>query len=70
VQKIKQLKTMISNDTILSVDGGIGMETIAETANAGANYFVVGSAIFNQTDYSTAVRELAQKARSDSASFT
>ncbi|MCH9790645.1 MAG: ribulose-phosphate 3-epimerase, partial [Planctomycetes bacterium] len=70
LQKIRQLKAMISDDTILSVDGGIGMETIAETASAGANYFVVGSAIFNQTDYSTAVRELAQKARSDSASFT
>ncbi|WP_298859694.1 ribulose-phosphate 3-epimerase [uncultured Gimesia sp.] len=70
LQKIKQLKAMISDDTILSVDGGIGMETIAGTASAGANYFVVGSAIFNQTDYSTAVRELAQKARSESASFT
>ncbi len=70
VQKIKQLKTMISDDTILSVDGGIGMETIAETANAGANYFVVGSAIFNQNDYSIAVRELAQKAKSETASFT
>ena len=70
VQKIKQLKTMISNDTILSVDGGIGMETIAETASAGANYFVVGSALFSQTDYSIAVRELVQKARSETASFT
>ncbi|MFH1304261.1 MAG: ribulose-phosphate 3-epimerase [Planctomycetota bacterium] len=70
VQKIKQLKTMISSNTILSVDGGIGMETIAETAQAGANYFVVGSALFSQADYSTAVRELVQKARSEIASFT
>jgi len=70
VQKIRQLKTMISNDTILSVDGGIGMETIAETASAGANYFVVGIALFSQTDYSIAVRELVQKARSETASFT
>tara|TARA_R110002111_G_scaffold262289_1_gene337805 strand:- start:87548 stop:88252 length:705 start_codon:yes stop_codon:yes gene_type:complete len=70
VQKIKQLKTMISSNTILSVDGGIGMETIAETAQAGANYFVVGSALFSQADYSIAVRELVQKARSETASFT
>mgnify|MGYP002632905288 FL=1 len=70
VQKIKQLKTMISSNTILSVDGGIGMETIAETAQAGANYFVVGSALFSQADYSTAVRELVEKARSETASFT
>jgi len=70
VQKIKQLKSMISDNTILSVDGGIGMETIAKTACAGANYFVVGSAIFSQTDYSIAVSELVQKARSETASFT
>lgn len=70
VQKIRQLKSMISENTILSVDGGIGIETIAETARAGANYFVVGSAIFSQTDYSMAVRELVQKARSETASFT
>lgn len=68
--KIKQLKTMISQETILSVDGGIGMETIADAAAAGANYFVVGSALFNQADYSIAVSELVEKARSQSASFT
>lgn len=70
LEKIKQLKTMISEDTLLSVDGGIGMDTIAETARAGANYFVVGSAIFNQSDYTIAVRELVQKARNETASFT
>lgn len=70
LEKIKQLKSMIPEETILSVDGGIAMDTIADTAAAGANYFVVGSALFNQADYSTAVSELAQKARSQSASFT
>ncbi|QDU09114.1 ribulose-phosphate 3-epimerase [Gimesia aquarii] len=70
LQKIKQLKKLISEETILSVDGGIGIDTIAETARAGANYFVVGSAIFNQSDYSIAVSELVQKARNETASFT
>ena len=70
LEKIKQLKSMIPEETILSVDGGIAMDTIADTAAAGANYFVVGSALFNQADYSTAVSELAEKARSQSASFT
>ncbi|MCA9014573.1 MAG: ribulose-phosphate 3-epimerase [Planctomycetaceae bacterium] len=68
--KIKQLKTMISKNTILSVDGGIGNDTITEAAAAGANYFVVGSALFSQADYSIAVSELVQKARSQTASFT
>ena len=70
LDKIKQLKSMIPADTILSVDGGIAMDTIAETAGAGANYFVVGSAIFDQADYSTAVSELAAKARNQAASST
>lgn len=70
IQKIKQLKSMIPADTILSVDGGIALDTIAETAGAGANYFVVGSAIFDQADYSTAVSELAAKAGSQTASST
>ncbi len=70
LQKIKKINTMISKDTILAVDGGIGIDTITETALAGANYFVVGSAIFNEADYSSAVRELVQKARSETASFT
>lgn len=69
-EKIKQLKSMISAETILSVDGGIDLSTIGAAAQAGANYFVVGSAIFNQSDYSTAVSELVQKARSQTASFT
>ncbi|QDV16595.1 Ribulose-phosphate 3-epimerase [Gimesia panareensis] len=69
-EKIRQLKSMISADTILSVDGGIDTSTIGEAAQAGANYFVVGSAIFSQSDYSTAVSELARIARDQTASLT
>lgn len=70
IEKIKQLRSMIPKNTILGVDGGIGIDTITDVALAGANYFVVGSAIFNQADYSIAVRELVQRARSETASFT
>lgn len=68
--KIKQLKKMAAKETILSVDGGVGMETIAEAAAAGANYFVVGSALFSQADYSIAVNDLVEKAKSQTASLT
>jgi ribulose-phosphate 3-epimerase len=69
-EKIRQLKSMISPETILSVDGGIDKSTIGEAAQAGANYFVVGSAIFSESDYSTAVSNLARQARSQAASLT
>lgn len=69
-ERIRQLKSMISPETILSVDGGVDPGTIGAAARAGANYFVVGSAIFSQSDYSNAVSELATQARSQMASLT
>ena len=62
VERLRQARQMISEDTILSVDGGIGLKTIAACAEAGTNLFVVGSAIFDQSDYSVAVEELTQLA--------
>ena len=62
VERLRQARQMISDDTILSVDGGIGLKTIAACAEAGTNLFVVGSAIFDQSDYSVAVEELTRLA--------
>lgn len=42
-------------ELILSIDGGIGPNTIAEAANAGASVFVAGSAVFNHDDYADAI---------------
>jgi ribulose-phosphate 3-epimerase len=62
LEKLKELKTLVSAGTLLSVDGGIGPETIAQTAKAGAQLFVVGSALFDHDDYSTAMKDLTRKA--------
>lgn len=58
LEKLRQLRSRVSDEVILSVDGGIGPKTIAETARAGANLFVVGSAIFDARDYGEALREM------------
>ena len=42
--------------TLLSVDGGIEHETVAETAQAGATVFVVGSAIFDESSSTARLR--------------
>ena len=39
----------------LEVDGGIKVENIASVANAGADTFVAGSAIFNEPDYAQVI---------------
>lgn len=48
---------------ILEVDGGVNLETIGECVRAGARWLVVGSAIFRQDDYSTAIRSLQEQAQ-------
>lgn len=44
------------------VDGGIGTGTIATVAEAGANMFVTGAAIFRTDDYGAAFRNLRELA--------
>lgn len=42
----------------LEVDGGVGIGNIRAIAEAGADTFVAGSAIFNAPDYATAIAEM------------
>jgi ribulose-phosphate 3-epimerase len=45
-------------DIRLEVDGGVKANNIAEIAEAGADMFVAGSAIFSQPDYKVAIDEM------------
>ena len=45
-------------DIWLQVDGGISLETIARAAQAGADTFVAGSAIYKSPDPAAVCREL------------
>ena len=58
--KLKELRKLTPPDRLLAVDGGIGPATIADCAAAGADFFVVGSAMFDQPDYSAAMTELTK----------
>ena len=54
LQKIRDLKAMIrakNPSVLIEVDGGINQETIRSVAEAGADVFVAGSAIFGSPDY-------------------
>ena len=62
IEKLQEARKMISSETILSVDGGIGMKTIAGCASVGTDLFVAGSAIFDQSDYRVAVEEMTRLA--------
>jgi ribulose-phosphate 3-epimerase len=45
----------------IAVDGGIKTENIGEVAQAGADLFVAGSAIFNQPDYAEVIATMRKK---------
>lgn len=54
LDKLKQARQIIDNsgyDIRLEVDGGVGVQNIREIAEAGADTFVAGSAIFSQPSY-------------------
>jgi ribulose-phosphate 3-epimerase len=66
LRKIEQLRKLIDasgRDIRLEVDGGIKTDNIRRVADAGADTFVAGSAIFGQADYRSVIdamrRELA-----------
>jgi ribulose-phosphate 3-epimerase len=57
--KIRRVREM-RPDTAIEVDGGVNPETGAECADAGATWFVAGSAIFKAPDPIAAYHEIAK----------
>ncbi len=67
--KIRRARELISKaglEVWLQVDGGVSLETIERCAEAGADVFVAGSAVFSADDPDAMVRDL--KARAESIS--
>jgi len=61
VEKISYVRKLInktSNKVRLEDDGGINTENISIVSEAGADTFVLGSAIFNTDDYSNTISTL------------
>lgn len=61
LEKLRAARAFIDNNGLpmrLEVDGGVGPKNIAAIAEAGADTFVAGSAIFGQPDYVKAIDEL------------
>ena len=65
LEKIRRLKKMIDSRGLqvgIEVDGGVGPQTIATVASAGANIFVAGSAVYGSADYHKTIAELRRLA--------
>jgi ribulose-phosphate 3-epimerase len=62
LEKLRRLRGLIPPSTLLSVDGGIGLKTIASASAAGADVFVAGSSILETDDYGRSIAELTTMA--------
>ena len=67
LDKLRRVRSLLDNyqaqtgrRIALEVDGGVKASNIAEIAQAGADTFVAGSAIFGQSDYDAVIREMRQ----------
>ncbi|WLF84434.1 ribulose-phosphate 3-epimerase [Moraxella sp. ZY210820] len=61
LEKLKQARAIIDRsglDIRLEVDGGVTPDNIRAIAEAGADMFVAGSAIFNQPDYKVVIDKM------------
>jgi len=58
IEAVRRRITVSGKDIRLEVDGGIKVDNIRRVADAGADTFVAGSAIFGQSDYRAVVQAL------------
>ena len=64
LDKIRQVRERIDTSgrrIRLEVDGGVKADNIRAIAEAGADMFVAGSAIFNQPDYAKAIADMREQ---------
>ncbi|KZY95314.1 ribulose-phosphate 3-epimerase, partial [Oleiphilus sp. HI0072] len=64
LDKLRQARKLINDsgkDIRLEIDGGVNINNIAEIAQAGADTFVAGSAIFNTDDYQATIAAMRAK---------
>jgi ribulose-phosphate 3-epimerase len=61
IEKVRKLIDASGRDVRLEVDGGIKTDNIRRVADAGADTFVAGSAIFGQADYKAVIDAMRQQ---------
>ncbi|MGY0617599.1 ribulose-phosphate 3-epimerase [Vibrio sp. FJH11] len=64
MDKLRAVRKMIDEsgrDIRLEIDGGVKVDNIREIAEAGADMFVAGSAIFGQPDYQAVIDQMREE---------
>jgi ribulose-phosphate 3-epimerase len=61
LEKVRRLRPILRPGQVLEIDGGIGPETIRAAREAGVDWFVVGSALFDAADRESAIRTMRRE---------
>src|SRR5207248_5538016 len=59
--KAREVKKRLGKHQRMEMDGGLHKETVRAAADAGVDWFVIGSAIFDHPDRRTAIGELRRR---------
>ena len=68
LEKVTKMRSIINTNSLetrLEIDGGIKLKNIKEVADAGADTFVSGSAIFGEPDYSNIIRKMRDSLKAE-----
>jgi ribulose-phosphate 3-epimerase len=69
LEKMRRLRTIRDNGLLISVDGGVNLQTIESCARAGANFFVTGTALLGHANYSERLERLRTLAQSGADTY-
>jgi len=58
LQQARSIIDSVSHEVLLEVDGGVSAKNIADIAQAGADTFVAGSAIFGANSYEDVIAQM------------
>ena len=58
ITKVRDLIDKEEKDIRLEVDGGVNLQNLQKVANAGADTFVAGSAIFKSENYKSTINSM------------
>ncbi|VVC76638.1 Ribulose-phosphate 3-epimerase [Aquicella siphonis] len=61
ISRVRELVTSHDLTVRIAVDGGVKTENIGQIAQAGADMFIAGSAIFNQPDYAEVISTMRKQ---------
>jgi ribulose-phosphate 3-epimerase len=63
IERVRALRDLLPESVRIQVDGGVGLDNIAELREAGATLFIAGASVFGHVDRAEAYRGLVEQAK-------